>query len=241
MCLFIPVSAEYVHLTDGLIIKGKIIQITEKGIVIETAQGKRKNIKKNKIIKITKKLPVNISRSKNRKSKTKRKIESWYHSLSFGYPVISGVNTGDGNIKKTFALTMDYLRFYWRIGHNKKLLAGIGLWGTSFTKEESWYESFNDLGTVQLSLSFFSASAQYYFNEIGNGFFVRADLGTVAGSVLHDLKVQSSSSLGFGFSAGIGYGIPISHETSLLFQLNYIYYGITPRFYTINLTLGWLW
>ena len=67
MCLFVPVSAEYVHLTDGLIIKGKIIQITEKGIVIETAQGKRKNIKKSQIIKITKKLPVNTRKLKTRK------------------------------------------------------------------------------------------------------------------------------------------------------------------------------
>lgn len=187
-------------------------------------------IKKSRLIRIVKG-DVSIKKVKKIKEKKGRKLESWYHMLLFGYPFVS---LGDGDsIKKSMALSIDFLRFYWRLGKSSKLIAGVGISGSAFVSEIQ--------SDRQLNLYLYGAGIQYYFKKIGVGWFARGDIGISSGSITENFKTLSSSGAGFGFLAGFGYAFRISWETSFVLQLAYQYYGISPEFHTIGLNAGWLW
>ncbi len=168
------------------------------------------------------------SSSKLDKSKKTHKIENWYHMLSFGY---SDTKIDGQKIQSDLSMNIDFLRFYWRMGSGKQLLFGLGINGSFFTS-----------GSDQLNIYLYSIGFQYYFNEIGKGFYLRGDVGMSYANIMSTSTVVAESGYSYGFLAGIGYGIPISYETRILLEAAYRYLDIEGYPYkTMYFSVGWLW
>ena len=102
-------------------------------------------------------------------------------------------------------------------------------------------------GTYTFTQSLLALSAITFLgNPIGKGFYVRGDIGRAAaseevkGSSL--LPDGSSSDSGVGILASIGYGLPISNETRILFGLTHTINRFSgDSFSTTALSIYGLW
>lgn len=161
---------------------------------------------------------------------SKRKLESWYHSLTFG---LAPLTEAEGNdMDPDMAIGLDFLRFYFRV--SDRLIIGPGIYATGLR-----YTDYN----TQLNFYLFSASMQYYFKSVGDGFFLRGDLGFAKGVAMDlDAGDTSSSDMGFGGLIGAGYAIPISRETSLLLYGAFRVCNIEDvQYRDFSIQIGWLW
>lgn len=160
----------------------------------------------------------------------RRKLESWYHSLTFG---IAPMTEFEGTkIESDTAIALDLLRFYWRTSRN--MIIGIGVYGTGLQD--------TDLN-IQTNFYLYSASMQYYLKSVGDGIFLRADFGLAKKVIMEvdSFEVLETTS-GIGGLVGAGYALPISRETSLLFYGAYRIFEIEGKQYRdLTFQIGWLW
>jgi|GEM_PF-4341458 len=79
-------------------------------------------------------------------------------------------------------------------------------------------------------------------SEIGDGTFLRGDIGMSRGVITSDLGGDSASKWGYGALAGVGYGIPVSKGTRILLSVDYSVRRIESETYTSGrLSVGGLW
>ena len=171
-----------------------------------------------------------IDQRRPRKHMSRRKLESWYHMFTLGIVANSEI---DGiSFEPDVSVSLDFLRFYFPM--SKNLIFGVGINGTGHKNVDS---------ETQLNLYLYSASLQYYFKSIGDGFFLRADVGASKGAIANDDgTLEAASEWGFGFLVGVGYAFPISRETSILFYGTYRSLDIEGiKYNDISFQAGWLW
>ena len=174
-------------------------------------------------------------------------VESWYTYWGLGF----GYTKYDDNLQDVIDklydnqvnVGLDLLGFYWPV--NQNMMAGfiINTIGDSY---ESKY------GGVEMSIYnyLYAASLMNFFgSKIGDGFFVRGDVGFAKASLTikgDDVERETSSKWGFGIDAGIGYALPVFHDTSLMFSLIGSYRNIKDTEDSINpmnihIMFGGLW
>ena len=130
----------------------------------------------------------------------------------------------------------DLFGFYWPIYDQKTML---GFVVNSGHDEISFYGE-----SLTISHHLYSLSTMHFFGrEIGDGLFLRADLGLAKASL--DTTLDNTllvSETGTGALFGLGYGIPISEGSRVLLGVNYTVRKIDGE--TISSTMfnvGLLW
>lgn len=163
-------------------------------------------------------------------SDTRNRLESWYTNWGLGYPIIQYPDElaavldalKDIGVSNT-AIMLDLLGFYFPIGEKVIIGSNVNAWGDR-------YESNGE--SIQINAFTFGGSAMFFLQErIGQGIFLRGDLG-LARLVLNGSGTEAEASdLGVGFLIGGGYGIPVSRETRILIHLNYSIRSIESETY----------
>ncbi|MEZ4701019.1 MAG: hypothetical protein R2834_11855 [Rhodothermales bacterium] len=150
----------------------------------------------------------------------RNKRESWYTNWGLGLPFISypgelgDVLDGlkDLGVDNT-RISLDLLGFYLPAGDQTIVGVSINAWGDRY-----------DDGTATLQINAYTvgASAMYFIQKgIGEGPFVRAELGPARLVLDSSEDINSSSDWGLGVLVGAGYGIPVSAGTRILIHVTY--------------------
>jgi len=156
-----------------------------------------------------------------------RKLESWYFMFSLGY--IAQNKLEEVSFDTDIKLALD-MRVY--LPFSEHALAGAGINFASFQSSDS---------EIAVNFLLYSLSLEYYFKFIGDGFFLRADLGG-AKLVVTAGEVSASTDWGYGFLIGAGYALPISSESSILIYGTYRALDLDGAAYSdIALQVGCLW
>jgi opacity protein-like surface antigen len=168
--------------------------------------------------------------------------EDWYAYWSIGgaanhYPgnldsflesidSLPGVDRTQGSI--------DMLGFYWPMPN--KLSLGFVISG-------SWDNFQTPFGDVQYNQYLYGASAMKFFGkEIGDGFFLRGDVGFAKGVLDAGYYGTSTSDTGLGFLLGLGYGIPVSEDSRVLLGINVSNKDINDETVSaVTFNVGGLW
>lgn len=170
-------------------------------------------------------------------------VESWYSYWAIGLAShnysddmenmidtaesIPGVERSQGAI--------DMFGFYWPI--NNHSIGGFVISG-SFDRLQ---DNFDDY--FQINQYLYGASGMHFFGEeIGDGFFLRGDIGFSKSSFQSNFLADDESDYGSGYLLGVGYGIPISWNTRFLITVTYSNKTIEGDNYTSSaITVGGLW
>jgi hypothetical protein len=158
------------------------------------------------------------------------KNESWYNYWGVGLAtakysfttqaIINAAN--DEYVLKGISWTADIFGFYFPLGQNA-MLGGI-LNSRGGLSEE------NNGITTKVSSWTFGPSFMYFFGRnIGDGWFVRGDIGvTWAKFKVEDIvnTAVDDDQEGFGLLGGAGYALPVSKETRLLFNIYLTYRNV---------------
>jgi hypothetical protein len=157
-----------------------------------------------------------------RESYLPSKNESYYLYFALGFGNISF----DGSLSSNNNPAVDFnlLGIYWP-KFNKKFMVGVVLDLT--VNEFSIAQTTTNIYQPAVSLSM-----NYFFGQnIGSGLFARLDLGLGSVAFLKDEPTVYVLDyiIGGTMLAGVGYGIPISQETRLLINLDFI-----KKFQTYN-------
>ena len=153
-------------------------------------------------------------------------LESWY--TYWGVGIVDNTYPNEDESDNTIGAAIDALGFYWPLG-NKMLIGGI-INGSVDTYTATFFDSDLGVGSVEASVFnyLYAVSAMRFLSpKIGEGFFVRADLGLAAQRIEADVKtvgieigLEETSEVGVGFLIGGGYGFPVTSGTRLLVNLN---------------------
>ena len=170
-------------------------------------------------------------------------VESWYSYWAIGLAShnysddmenmidaaesIPGVERSQGAI--------DMFGFYWPI--NNHSIGGFVISG-SFDRLQ---DNFDDY--FQINQYLYGASGMHFFGEeIGDGFFLRGDIGFSKSSFQSNFLADDESDYGSGYLLGVGYGIPISWNTRFLITVTYSNKTIEGDNYASSaITVGGLW
>ena len=133
--------------------------------------------------------------------------------------------------------SMDMLGFYWPV--KDKLNVGFVISG-------SWDRFETSLGDMQLNQYLYAASAMKFFGkEIGDGLFLRGDLGFAKASITADTFIgnyDGETDTGMGILLGVGYGIPVSEDSRVLLSLNVSNKDIEgDNWSAVTFNIGGLW
>ncbi len=167
----------------------------------------------------------------NSTNDTRNRLESWYTNWGLGYPVIQYPDElgavldalKDIGVSNT-AVMLDLLGFYFPIGEKVIMGSNLNAWGDR-------YESNGE--SIQINAFTFGGSAMFFLQErIGEGVFLRSDLGLSRLVLASSGNDTESSDIGVGFLIGGGYGIPVSRETRILIHLNYSIRSIESETYS---------
>ena len=148
-------------------------------------------------------------------------IEDWYTFWSFGLadhqykePVRSKVNQVEalpGVSRMEIALDMAGL--YVPVGEKGNTIAG-------FVINASSDRLHNSLDHIQLKQYLYGVSMMHFFGrEPGDGWFLRGDIGTLRLRLSASRDISLADNNGSGYVVGIGYGIPVSPESRIIFSL----------------------
>lgn len=143
-------------------------------------------------------------------------------------------------------ISLDLLGFYWPLKDNRTMVGFVA---------NATSDSVTDgVTTLTISQNLFGLSGMRFFgSEIGDGLFMRGDVGFANATVkaertgcnsngCYTLSAQDSSDTGFGYLLGIGYGLPISSGTRILLNLNFADRDIEGQHtQTVGFTIGGLW
>ncbi len=134
-------------------------------------------------------------------------------------------------------IAIDMFGFYWPI--QDKLNLGFVISGSadSFT---------TPVGDMQINQYLYGASVMKFFGkEIGDGLFLRGDLGLAKASISTDVgggTLTATSDTGLGFLLGVGYGIPVSEESRVLLSINFSNKDIEgDNWSAVTFNVGGLW
>ena len=184
-------------------------------------------------------LPVDADRgipSQRNARDTRNRVESWYTNWGLGYPVIqypdelqplidSLTDLGFDNV----SLTLELLGFYFPIGTKTIVGTALNAWGDQYSAGGE---------SLQVTAVTFGGSVMHFLqHNIGDGIFVRGDVGAARLVFDSSLDDQTTSDWGLGILVGGGYGIPVSRETRILLHLNYSFRRVEGETYG-NLGFG---
>jgi len=234
-------QAEYedvVYLKDGAVRRGLIIElIPGESVKIETRYGEIFIISMSDISKITKEeREVFFDDSGSRIHNTDRrmsnvKLETWYTYWGFGYAAMTYTHELDlfyDEFERAclgcdrLSLNFDFFGFYWPLKNNQTIVGGVyNASGDRYTYGGNWMQATS--GQV-------SISAMHFLKVIGEGLFLRADLGLgsfdvevhVDGETYDALSDWAEGESGLAGLFGVGYAIPVGGGgTRVLFNVNY--------------------
>jgi len=152
--------------------------------------------------------------------------DSWYSYWGVGYAftfypaaIQQTVDelTNSENVNH-LPLCVDLFGIYLTLPNNSTLA------GVIFNLINDRYNNGNYGGqSIQYNHYLISASTQHYFEHIGRGYFVRADIGLayMTANNPYYSRQSAGSESGWGFLAGAGYAIPIEDGPSITLSLNY--------------------
>ncbi len=170
-------------------------------------------------------------------------VEDWYTYWGFGFsnhtyeePLDSLVKTVDSFPGVTRSQTAyDLLGFYWPLKNNQTS-AGFVISGSADRLDDG-------LGYVQINQYLYAGSVMHFFGkEIGDGFFVRGDLGFSKAVVSSSITNPVGSDTGSGILLGVGYGIPVSEESRVLISLTASTNTIEGHeYHSTAIRIGGLW
>ena len=169
------------------------------------------------------------------------RLEKWYTYWGLGISNITHPEPFDGllDLLEVFPgvtrtqLNLDILGLYKPL--DTKMMAGFVVNGAADRTEV------DGEGSMQVNLSTYAASIQYFPKEIGKGLFCRGDFGLASANVSIDDEDQGSSDSGLGLLVGIGYAHPITPGTRLALNLNYALRSIDgDSWETVGISLGGL-
>ncbi len=146
-------------------------------------------------------------------------VEDWYTYWSLGSashtydePLDSAVQAVDAlpGVSRT-ETAIDMLGFYWPM-QNDKTAVGFVISGSADRLEDSW-------DYIQLNQYLYGGSVMHFFGEeIGDGVFLRGDLG-ISKLVVDSSVANIASDSGTGILLGVGYGIKVSEGFRVLLSL----------------------
>lgn len=169
--------------------------------------------------------------------------EDWYFSFAFG--LADHKHSGEFNDffetaddfpgVDRYEFAMDILGFHWPV-EGQNTTVGFVINSSSDTLTDDFD---NDLS---LYTYLYGVSGHHYFgNEIGDGFFVRGDVG-FSRAVLSIDGFGDSSESGTGFLLGGGFALPVSGQSRIIFAINISDRKIDgDSFKSTQLTVGGLW
>ena len=147
-------------------------------------------------------------------------VEDWYTYWSIGgashtydEPLDSAVQAADAwpGVSRT-ETAIDMFGFYWPM-QNEKTAVGFVISGSADRLQDSWDH-------IQLNQYLYGGSVMHFFGEeIGDGVFLRGDLGFSKLVVDTSVTNPESSDTGSGILLGVGYGIKVSEGFRVLLSL----------------------
>jgi hypothetical protein len=168
--------------------------------------------------------------------------EDWYTYWSIGmashdYPA------GLGSLLDTIEslpgvdrteIGIDMLGFYWPQAENR--LLGFVISGSADSFE-------GPFSTMQINHYLYGVSGMKFFGqEIGDGFFVRGDVGLARIVITDGFSTTATSDTGFGYLLGAGYALPVSSESRILFGVNFSDKQVEgDSWKSMTFTVGGLW
>lgn len=170
-------------------------------------------------------------------------IENWYSYWAIGlashnHPsdiknIIDAAESIPGVERSQGAI--DMFGFYWPIDNNT--IGGFVISG-SFDRLTDRFDDY-----FQINQYLYGASGMHFFGEeIGDGFFLRGDIGLARSTFQSNFLSNDESDFGKGYLFGVGYGIPISWNTRFLISVNYSNKTIEGDNYaSTSITVGGLW
>jgi len=174
-------------------------------------------------------------------------VEPWYINMglgtvSFDHPAqiesaMSRAASYPGNSRSQLSLDMFGLYFP---------LAPTTAVGFAITSEADRISNDYYGDSVQLNTYLTGVSAMQYFGEeIGDGLFLRGDIGSAKAAVVYDNGVSTSTSTsdtGNGYLLGVGYGFVLSPGARLLLTLSMTNKSIEGETYkATRTTIGLIW
>lgn len=172
---------------------------------------------------------------------TKNKLETWYTYWGLGYsgasypeevqyfldilkdvPGVSRIN-----------MALDILGFYWP-KNEQTILGGI---------INGWADRYQiDNDNLQINGYLYSISVMRFLNNrIGQGPFIRCDIGAARIVVQMSHYGTESSDWGFGALFGAGIGFPVTQGTRILLNVNYSFRKIQNDTYgSLQISVGGL-
>ena len=170
-------------------------------------------------------------------------VEEWYTYWAIGaaepeYPGI--IDTGMDTLETIPGVDRtktgyDLFGFYWP--HNSHTMMGFVISGSSDRIEDSFGNY------IQVNQNLYGFSTMHFFGrEIGDGFYVRGDIGLANASVDTNFLGTATSDTGTGFLLGMGYALPVSEQSRILFGFSLANKSIESENYsTTTFTIGGLW
>lgn len=154
------------------------------------------------------------------------KMESWYTYWELGYANISypvelqeaiDVLENFPGVDRT-KVNIGILGFYWPLKNNRTLLGGmIDGCADRFDVSLLGYSTY-----MQINHYLYSFSVMHFLNNtVGNGFFLRSDVGFAKMMVDKKDEGDRTSDWGMGFLVGGGYSLPVTEGTRIIINANY--------------------
>jgi hypothetical protein len=230
---------DVVYLKNGGVRRGLILeQIPGELVKLKTKYGEIFVISMSDISKIVKEeeeVPIAEPAAKSDnapRAVSDVKLESWYTYWGLGFANMSYTDELDDFFVgferectqcDNFSLSLDLLGFYWPLKNQQTIVGGVyNASGDRYTNKE------NKDFWMQATSGQFSISAMHFPKVIGEGPFLRADLGWgffgvevyADGEALEPLSDWEKSGLAGLF--GVGYAVPVGGGgTRILFNANY--------------------
>jgi len=181
-------------------------------------------------------------------------LESWY--IYWGLGVVD--NTYQDSNDWPFggdpiALAMDAFGFYWPLSDNRTLVGGVVNGNVEVYEfpfpikeveiNEVRFRNVEELEITLYNLLYSFSTMHFLTHEIGQGPFVRVDMGFAGQRGELDtgtVEIAAESDWGAGFLLGGGYGIPVTNGTRLLINANFSLRYIESITTSVGLTLNGL-
>lgn len=263
--------ADNIFLKDGSQLKGKITQVSDGNLTIQTDYG-TVNVPKNRILNVIyedqsaseqqtqEEQPKKKEKKKKEKDGALSEPESWYMNLFFGIGNMRGQDDLEGandtiKNKPAFYFNMSFLGTV-----NDHLLLGGGISVVLVAWKESGYDgmSYEDQNSIGFSL--IHLDMKVFLDEIGSGIFfsIAPGLANLRISTKrtysngNEEKADLSSDLGVGIKGGIGMAFDLNRFNNC-FVIGAEGYYATAKvnkwpYYNTRMTLtgvygylGWLW
>jgi hypothetical protein len=136
--------------------------------------------------------------------------------------------------------SLDVLGFYWPFDVNQILGFVVSNSNDSYRFPNFTISIYPDL---EISQDLYGLSTMKFFgSEIGDGFFLRGDVGVATISLYDSAHIRIADDTGYGYLLGAGYGIPVFSESRILISLNYSEKFVDgDKWTSMTFNIGGLW